>query len=199
MVSVSLPDTASFVPAIDTEGAHADERDLVVAAQRDAAAFDALYQCYATRVYRYLRLRVAQDQDALDLTQQVFLKALDALPRYRPSGIPFGAWLFRIARNAVIDRHRRHKSSVPWDLLPESLHPVSDADPEAAALRHESSEALHAAIGSLDAYRRELLALRFASELTTREIAALLGKPQATVKSDLRRTLQRLKGQQSED
>ncbi|MGI8825315.1 MAG: RNA polymerase sigma factor [Chloroflexota bacterium] len=194
-----MPDAASFVPAISPEGSHAGERELVEAAQTEVAAFDALYQRYVTRIYRYIRLRVTHEQDALDLTQQVFVKALDALPRYRPAGIPFGAWLFSIARNAVTDHHRRYKTSIGWDLLPESLQPVSHADPEREVLRHESFEALHDALRTLDAYRRELLALRFASELTVREIAAILGKPEATVKSDIRRTLQRLKGQHDED
>jgi RNA polymerase sigma-70 factor (ECF subfamily) len=196
---VSLGDAASFVRASSAECTEADEGDLVAAAQADPGAFDALYSRYVTRIYRYIRLRVSEEQDALDLTQQVFLKALDALPRYHPFGIPFSAWLFRIARNAVTDHHRRSKSSIAWDLLPESLHPISDADPETAALSHESFSALHATLENLDPYRRELLALRFASELTVREISAVLGKPEATVKSDLRRTLQRLKGQQSED
>lgn len=196
---MSMGEAASFAAARSAENAEPDERDLVAAAQADFAAFDAIYSRYVTRIYRYIRLRVIEEQDALDLTQQVFLKALDALPRYRPSGIPFSAWLFRIARNAVIDHHRRSKSSVPWDLLPESLHPTSDTDPETAALLHESVASLQVALGSLDAYRRELLALRFASELTIREIAAVLGKPEATVKSDLRRTLQRLKGLHDED
>src|SRR5206468_11570457 len=138
------------------------------------AAFDDLYARYGTRVYRYTRLRVAQEQDALDLTQQVFLKAFDALPRYRPSSSPFGAWLFRIARNAVTDHHRRHRISMTWDLVPESLQPVSGDDPEEAALRHESIDRVRSSIAGLDSYRRELLALRFASELTVREIANVL-------------------------
>jgi len=182
-----------------TEDVLTDEADLVREVQADARAFDALYGRYVSRVYRYVRLRVAEEQDALDLTQQVFLKAFDALPRYRLSASPFAAWLFRIARNAVADHHRRHKISIAWDLLPQSLHPLASDDPEETALRHESIEALHASVEALDVYRRELLALRFASELTVREIAVTLGKPEATVKSDLRRTLQRLKGQQHED
>lgn len=196
---MSTGDAASFVVADSAQNTEVDERSLVEAAQRDAAAFDALYQRYVTRIYRYIRLRVAQEQDALDLTQQVFLKAFDALPRYRPSGVPFSAWLFRIARNAITDHHRRWKSCVAWDFLPESLHPIADADPETTALRHESLDALQHALGTLDPYRRELLALRFASDLTVREIAAVLGKHEATVKSDLRRTLQRLKGLHDED
>jgi RNA polymerase sigma-70 factor, ECF subfamily len=175
------------------------EREEVAAAQVDAAAFDVLYARYVTRIYRYLRLRLGAEQDALDLTQQVFLKALDALPRYRAARTPFGAWLFRIARNALADHHRRLKTSVPWDLLPESLHPRSTDDPEAASLHRESLDLLRASLAALDPYRRELFALRFAAELRTREIAAIFGKPEATVKSDLRRTLQRLKGQHHAD
>ncbi len=189
----------SPVPMTDSEDAGADEADLIRAAQIDSAAFDILYGRYVTRIYRYTVLRVSNEQDALDLTQQIFLRALAGLPRYRLADIPFGAWLFRIARNAVTDHHRRYKASIPWELVPLSLHPVSPDDPEAAALRQESNHEVRALLASQDDYRRELLALRFAGKLTVREIAAIVNKPDSTVKSDLRRTLFRLKGQQLED
>jgi RNA polymerase sigma-70 factor, ECF subfamily len=189
----------SLVPMTDAEDAGAGERDLVRAAQLDGAAFDILYRRYVTRIYRYTVLKVGSEQDALDLTQQIFLRALDALPRYRLTDIPFGAWMFRIARNAVTDHHRRHKASVPWELVPQSLHPVSTDNPEAAALSRESHDELRTLLASQDEYRRELLALRFAGGLPVREIAAIVKKPEATVKSDLRRTLLRLKGLQHED
>ncbi|HEY7355449.1 MAG TPA: sigma-70 family RNA polymerase sigma factor, partial [Ktedonobacterales bacterium] len=87
------------MPAEQERRVEGDEAALVAAAQADPAAFDALYQRYLARVYRYLRAHVGSDDEAADLTQQVFLKALDALPRYRPRGAPFAAWLFQIARH----------------------------------------------------------------------------------------------------
>src|SRR5712692_6231491 len=93
----------------------ADEADLIRAAQAHRSAFALLYQRYLLRVYYYVRARLANDEDAADLTQQIFLQVLDALPDYRPRSAPFAAWLFQIARNAVTDFYRRHKTVVSWD------------------------------------------------------------------------------------
>ncbi|HEY7416489.1 MAG TPA: sigma factor, partial [Ktedonobacteraceae bacterium] len=72
------------------------EAALIEAAKTNPAAFEPLYQRYKGRVYRYLFFRLRHEEDAADLTQQVFLKALSALPGYRIRNIPFAAWLFRI-------------------------------------------------------------------------------------------------------
>ena len=108
-----------------------EEFALVQAAQLDPSAFAPLYDRYRHRVYADLRVRLATDEDAADLTQQVFLQALSALPRYRVRSVPFGVWLFRIARNATVDLHRRHRPTVAWESVPEELHPREEADPEA--------------------------------------------------------------------
>ncbi|HET7037020.1 MAG TPA: sigma-70 family RNA polymerase sigma factor, partial [Thermomicrobiaceae bacterium] len=78
-----------------------EEAALVAAAKVDGAAFAALYRRHRGPIYRYLRARTRCDEDAADLTQQVFLKAFEALPRYQERGLPFAAWLFRLARNAA--------------------------------------------------------------------------------------------------
>src|ERR671925_685301 len=150
------------VSTLPLEGACAerDESALVLAAQAEPAAFGALYHRYVTRVYRYLRVRTASEDDAADLTQQVFLQALDALPAYRARGVPFAAWLFRIARNAVTDYHRRRRTTVAWDRLPEALRRIDAGDPETAVLRREALARLRFLLVQLDAEKRELLALR---------------------------------------
>ncbi len=85
---------------------------------------------YSDRLYNYLRARTQSDEDAADLAQQVFVKVLNGLPRYRERGLPFGAWLFRIARNVVVDVHRRRKDTVSWDLLPETAQAVQTGEVE---------------------------------------------------------------------
>jgi RNA polymerase sigma-70 factor (ECF subfamily) len=175
-------------------GPESDEAALVAAAQADPTAFDALYRRYLARVYRYLRAQVGSDEDAADLTQQVFLRALDALPRYRPRGVPFTAWLFSIARHAAIDAYRRKRATVAWEALPEALQPAAgEQDPEIRVLRLEALARVGDLLAQLDLAKRELLALRFAAGLSASEIAAVVGRSPAAVKKQLTRTLQMLK------
>ena len=172
-----------------------DELDLVRAAQADPRAFGTLYLRYVDRVYAYLRARVQSAEDASDLTQQVFLQALEALPAYRARGIPFAAWLFRIARNILSNSHRRRRVWVPWDRVPETSHwSRRDAqNPEEQAVRQDDLARLQDRLAALDPGKRELLELRFAGGLTAREIAAVVGKSEAAVKKQLVRTLHSLK------
>src|SRR5579883_1140839 len=98
-----------------------DEAELVRAAQADPSTFAQIYQRYLPRVYHYVRARLDGEEDAADLTQQVFLQALAALPGYQPRGVPFAAWLFQIARHAVSDFYRRRTTVVSWDSFPDAL------------------------------------------------------------------------------
>ncbi len=189
------------VPTIETthatvlRGADAagDDAALVRAARTDPAAFGLLYQRYRARIYWYLRGRCRSDEDAADLAQQVFMQAWRAVPGYRERGLPVAAWLFRIARNAAANASRRGDLlRVP---LPELIDPAADADPERVILRHEAAEWLGALVQRLPADKRELLALRFAAGLSMREIAAVLGVREATIKKRLSRTIRALKEQ----
>jgi RNA polymerase sigma-70 factor (ECF subfamily) len=89
------------------------EDALIVQAQANPERLGELYQRYLPRIYRYLRRLTASNEDASGLTQVVFIKAMAALPGYRPGRGPFPAWLFRIARNAATDAHRRRLPVVP--------------------------------------------------------------------------------------
>ncbi len=165
----------------------------------DPEAFGDLYRLYLGRVYRYLRARTSTQDEAADLTQQVFLQALDALPRYRNRGVPVAAWLFRIARNVATDAHRRRKITVDWDHLPDALQPQQPQSTEAEVVSRESLTQLRILLSNLDPDKRELLALRFVAELTVREIAEVVGKKPAAVHKQLTRTLQRLKEHYRDD
>lgn len=171
------------------------ETELIKTAQGNLAAFEPLYLRYYTRVYRYLRVRVNSDDDAADLTQQVFLKALDALPSYQFRGVPFAAWLFRIAHHTATDAYRWHKSTVSWDALPEVM---SLQDLEADALHREEIQHLKDLVSRLKPDKRELLALRYAAELSAPEIAVIVGKSSAAIKKQLTRLLHTLKEQYHE-
>lgn len=176
----------------DDTGTPTDEHALVEVARHDPTAFATLYQQYYARVYRYLRIRLQSEEDAADLTQQVFLKALDALPRYQSRSAPFAAWLFTIARHTLADRFRRLPATLP---LEAAGHVQANHEMEAVVLRRESLEQLRLLLNTLNSEARDLLALRFAAGLTAPEIAGILGKRPEAVRKSLSRLLQTLKEQ----
>jgi RNA polymerase sigma-70 factor (ECF subfamily) len=181
------------MPREDVAAAHNEETALVLAAQADPAAFAPLYQCYRDRIYAYLRTRTWNADDAADLTQQVFLQALDALPRYRTGRVPFAAWLARIARNLAANYHSRHHHTLAWDFVPEALQPASEDNLDAQFVRREAITRLDAVLRSCNATTREVLALHYAARLTVAETAAAVGRSEAAVKKQLSRTIRALK------
>lgn len=190
--------SGSFTAAMGaTSSSGSDDRELVAAAQMETAEFAAIYLKYADRIYLYIRSRVSTDDDSLDVTQQVFLKAMRALPSYTASDIPLAPWLFRIARNAVIDHHRRRRPDARMDAMPP-IFLDRDPGPEESALRSEDNACLRAALLQLDPNKRELLALRYAGGLKIREIALATGKSEEAVKKRLSRALKTLKDKYDE-
>lgn len=185
-------------PLVVSDDSPEDDMVLVAAAQADATAFAVLYARYLPRVYRYLRVRSPGDEEAADLTQQVFLQAWQALPGYQARGVPFAAWLFRIARHLATDAYRRRGPTLAWDAVPVEAQPPADIDLEAALLRQEALARLRDLLARLPADKRELLALRFAARLTAREIGAVVGKSEAAVHKQIERTLHTLKDQYDE-
>jgi len=160
----------------------ADERDLVRRAQNnDKEAFAAIYEGYFDRVYRYIVLKTGNRTEAEDLTQTVFVKALDNISRFQWRGTPFAAWLFRIARNQVID-HFRKSSKRASSELPEQL--ADDADgPQVTAERNSEIERMVAATRDLTELQREVINLRFAAGLSIAEVARLMDKKENAVKA----------------
>ncbi|MHB8893313.1 MAG: RNA polymerase sigma factor [Candidatus Limnocylindrales bacterium] len=150
------------------------------AAAGDAAAFAGLYDAYAPRVRRFLRHQLGDADVAEELLQHTFVSMIEALPRYRDRGLPFGAWVFRIARNAVID-HRR--TSHPGLELDAAVDRASDAgDPVTSAEREHDRAWLRAALDGLPADQREVLVWRFFAELSPGETAVLMGRSNGAVR-----------------
>ena len=118
---------------------------------------------------------------------------MSSLSKYRAGSGPFAAWLFRIAHNAAVDVHRRRKPSLTWDDLPESSAESAADSPEDLVLRRERLDRLRVLVSGLDANKRELLALRFAAGLTSREIGVVVGKGEGAVKKQLFRIIASLK------
>lgn len=146
----------------------------------DAEAFGELYDRFAPRVHRYVLFRVRVREDAEDLVQRIFLKAMEALPRYERRGVPFGAWLFRLAHNAVIDFGRTHRDHQP---LEDAAAAAGSDDPEDAASRSEEVRELRGALGRLTADQRHVIALRFFAGLDTRDAARVLGRREIAVRA----------------
>jgi RNA polymerase sigma-70 factor (ECF subfamily) len=160
--------------------------DLAVAARTDPDAFGLLYERHRLAVFRYLRTRTRSDDDAGELTSIVFERALHAIPRYRPSGGGFVAWLIRIARNAAADTHRR---PVTVQLAPDVSESAAVGSPEDRILADEARASLLAAVGDLPLVQREAIALRYAAGLTAREIGNVLGKTEQATQKLLSRAL----------
>lgn len=154
-----------------------DEAALVERAVRgDTTAFGTLYQLHLDAIYRYVYLRVGNQADAEDLTEQTFLKAWEALPRYKHRGYPFSSWLYRIAHNLVVDHHRRRK---PVLSAPQSDRVVRDnAQPTILdqVIRAEEAQTLASAIAQLSEEQQQIVILRFVEGLKHAEVARIMDK-----------------------
>jgi RNA polymerase sigma factor (sigma-70 family) len=159
-----------------------DDADLAIRASRgESAAFGALYDKHVAAIYRYVYYRVRDDAEAEDLTSEVFMRALRAMPRYEPRQA-FLAWLYRIARNAVIDRARRGNRQVSFE---DALqHPDADRviEPDAEILAHSDSQVLRGAMAKLTPLQQEVIVLRFLEGYSTLEISRIVGKREGTVR-----------------
>ena len=156
------------------------ERLVTEARQGDAWAFGMIFDHYHESIYRFIASRVHRPSDAEDLTQLVFVKALEALPRYESRGIPFGGWLFRLARNAVIDHVRTRHEHAELDSIIEWAH--GDAGPDEIAVVRQELDAVATALASLTDEQREAIELRFFAGLSAREAAEAMGKQEGTVR-----------------
>lgn len=169
-----------------------DEVDLIVLAGSDSMALERLYQTYRPPIFRYLRTRCDSEDDAADLTSDTFERAFRGLGTYRPEGSPI-SWLLRIARNAAVDAARRRRSTVPLGDVPSERHPLDERSPEASFLAAERVAELRNLVRRLPGPQREAIALRYASGLTAREIATVIGKSEAATQKLLTRALVALK------
>ena len=159
-----------------------DEESLVRRAQqRDQEAFAQLYEGYFDKIYRYAVLRIGNETEAEDMTQQVFLNALQSISSFRWKGVPFSAWLFRIAHNQVVD-YLRKKTRQSTESLDESLV-ISKSDPQLVVEQRLDTEQLILATKRLTKAQQEVIALRFVSELSTAQVAKVMGKSEGAVKA----------------
>ena len=155
----------------------------------DADAFGLLYDRFQPEILRYLTHQLRHRETAEDLAQQVFLKAWQAIPRYEQRGAPFKAWLYRMAKNQVIDHHRRHRPTT--DL--EGIDVSEPAEAEAHVLAAELRTGLGQALDRLSPDHREVLVLRFLMEKSAAEIGQIMDRKEVTVRGLQMRALRSLR------
>jgi RNA polymerase sigma-70 factor (ECF subfamily) len=167
----------------------ADERLLVEAAQKDPRRFGDLYEIHFERVYAFISRRVGDRGTSEDLTSEVFHKALANLPRYQWRGVPFSAWLYKIAANCIADRSQQASREIPSsDNLPatSTIPDLEQIDRRARLFR---------LVDQLPADQRRVIFQRFVEQRSIREIAELLKRSEGAVKQLQFRALEKLRSQ----
>lgn len=160
-----------------SEAELAAERELIAAAQADGAAFSALYERYVDQIFAYV-LGMTRDRElAEDVTAATFARAIEELPRFEYRGVPYSAWLYRVATN-LVHRHRRRR---PWAALAPQVADEGPGPEELAEAGDRAAE-VRAAVAVLPDDQRQAVLLRFGGELRNREIAVLMGRSEGAVK-----------------
>lgn len=172
-------------PAVNAPATEAPERLLIEAAQKDPHRFAELYENNFERVYAFIARRVRDRDVAQDLTADVFHTALANLARFEWRGVPFAAWLFRIAAHAIADRWKRAAKE-------RDIPPLNEP-PEVSLEDTEQRARLFRLVDRLPADQRRVIAMRFAEQKTIREIAHALGRSEGAVKQLQFRGLQSLR------
>ncbi len=148
----------------------------------DGDAFSRLYDAYFDRIYRFFYYRVDDEEMAGDLTSQVFIKAWENLDHYQPSGHPFGAWLFQIARNLAIDHYRTSLEMVSLD---GDQIDIEDPAIDVAKQEEDQSRAewVRAALRQITPEQRQVLVMKFIEGMSTDEIAIMMGKRTGAIRA----------------
>ncbi len=170
-----------------------DDADLVELAKGDKDAFGEIYERYIKKIYNYIYYRTGNHQEAEDLTARVFYRAMAHITSYTDRGVPFQAWLYRIAHNLVANWHRdrgRRKIIPLDDYVASSLRVEA---PEKAAEADEERRMLLAAVQRLTPDRQQLLVLKFVEKLSNAEIGDAMGRTEGAIKSLYHRTLEALR------
>ena len=168
---------------------------LARASEGDRDAFGELYARYVDRIFNYVYYRTGNTHDAEDLTARVFKRAMNHIHNYTDRGVPFSAWLYRIAHNLVANWHRdrSRKQEIPITDIP--VLPAKGDHPETKLVRTEEQDALLRLIRKLPPERQQLLILKFVENLSNAEIGQIMGRSEGAIKSLYHRTLLALRDQ----
>jgi RNA polymerase sigma-70 factor (ECF subfamily) len=174
-----------------------DESELVRLAKSDALAFGELYLRYVDKIYSYIYYRTSNHHEAEDLTARVFHRALKHIPDYEDRGLPFSAWLYRIAHNLVVNWHRdrNRRQIIPLEGL--VLRTLRRDGPDRVTERLDSAERLLSVIRGMPEDRQLLLILKYVDRLPNAEIGEIMGRSEGAIKSLYHRTLVALRDEMS--
>lgn len=174
---------------------NSDEASMITAAQNDPDAFGALYERYVTRIYNYIYYRTGNPSEAEDLTARVFLRAHRHIGRFKNQGLPFSAWLYRIAHNLVANWHRDNsrRNEIPLD---DNARLVHRGDlPETQVIDQQEFERLLQAIRRMSPERQQLVILKFVERMSNSDIGVIIGRSEGAIKSLYHRTLIELRNE----
>ncbi len=165
---------------------------ILASIEGDGKAFETLYVRYMQAIYRYVYFRVGDEIQAEDITEEVFVRAWEALPNYQHRKHPFSSWLYRIAHNLIIDYYRR-KKPVPISNGLMRTHPDTAESLDTMVNRKQEKQLLADAVQQLSELEQEIVLLRFVEGLSHKEIAALVGRSQTACRVILHRALKSLR------
>jgi RNA polymerase sigma-70 factor (ECF subfamily) len=171
------------------------ERRLIEASQRHPRRFAKLYERYFDRVYAFAVTRTRDRASAEDVTAETFRAALENLSRFEWRGVPFSAWLFRIAANAAADHFKRASREIA---LPEDLN-AADESWEGRLIEVETRARLFELVERLPRDQRSVLVMRFGREMSTKEVAVEMRRSEGAVKLLQHRAMQTLRGWVGDD
>lgn len=163
-----------------------------MAIEGKASAFGPLYDYYQPKIYRFVLIKVGRREEAEDLTHEVFLQAWQNIQNYKHRGFPFSSWLYRIARNRIIDHWREERSVVNIDRVNPEYFAVPAVSAENTIQKIEI-ERVRLALQKLKPEYQDVIILRFVEDLPVKEIAAALEKSEGAVKLLQHRALKELK------
>jgi RNA polymerase sigma-70 factor, ECF subfamily len=174
-------------------GGDSDDRDVRACLAGDTQAFDRLVLAYRSRIYTLARLALGNADDAQDVTQETFVRAYEALPRYRPRG-QFRTWLYTIAANLCKNRLKARRPFVPWEAIAGTDGPIDPTpSPEQRALARERALAVRQAIEQMGERDRLIVILYYQEDASIEEIARITGCRAGAIKVALHRARARLR------
>jgi RNA polymerase sigma-70 factor, ECF subfamily len=171
--------------AVAQEAHQLDERDMVESARSgDPEAVGWLYERYFERIYRYIYLKIGNATEAEDLTEQVFLKMIEAIGSFQWQGSSFASWLYRIAHNQVVDtiRQNTRRPQTPLEPVSDTL-PSDKDDPYAHAEQQDAKDHLREALNKLTDLQAQVILLKFGAGLTNAQVAEILERTEGAIKA----------------